>query len=145
MKGFLKIESIWEDDSLLEIKVVASNGKFSGEAECYTNRTTIAELGNSLIDFPNSLETIVEFTTGERDDLSFFSLKFYCGDGSGHIYMKVKICHNEGYSNKKGEQFSSVFEIPVEPSQIDKFVKSLNRIAIEELGSVSAEIRASNS
>ena len=140
MEGFLKLEPIWEDESLLEIRISATNGKFSGETECYTSRAEIAELGSALNGFPVSPDSKVEFKTGGNPNLSFFSLNFYCADSLGHVSVRVRINHNENYSSDEIERYSVEFDLRVEPSHIDRFVTLLDQVVKEELGSVTAEL-----
>ena len=145
MEGFLKIEPIWEDSEIFEVRFSASNGKFAGVVDCYTQRSRIADLGEKLTGFPKSVDSEVKFTTGERDDRSFISIKFFCTDGAGHISARTKICHNEYYSAKEHEYSSAEFDIAIEPAQIDKFVKSIERVATEKIGNATAEICAGES
>lgn len=35
-----KITSIWEDDDFFEVKIITSNGDFSGGAKCYAQGYT---------------------------------------------------------------------------------------------------------
>ena len=138
MKPYLSIKSIWEDESLFEVRVTASNGSFSGAADCYTNRDEIIKLAESVEGFPKRIGQVVTFTTSEREDLSFFTLQFKCVDGSGHIVMRVKVAHIVSYSNAEQEKCISEFDIKVEASSIDTFVKSVKSLAMEGLGEVRA-------
>ncbi len=51
MESQLVVSSIWEDESLFEISIFGSNGQFSGQADCYTNREEIDLLGKLLEKF----------------------------------------------------------------------------------------------
>ena len=142
MDSKLEIMSIWEDhDGLFEVRVKASNGLFSGTADCYTNRETIGELSEAIEGFPKSIDQEVRFTTGERDDLSFFSLFFKCKDGSGHVILRVKVAHIESYTNALDQKYISEFDILLEASAIDAFARSLNALSKSNLGAVKAILR----
>lgn len=143
MKKAIQIKSLAEDDSLLQVSISATNGQFSGQAVCYTTRSTLAELRNQLAGFPRSIDAVVEFTTGEGKNLSFFSLKFFCVDNAGHVVVNVKICHNKVYTTMpaNNEHFMTTFDIPVEAWAIDEFVKTLNRVAEGDVGAVTAELK----
>ncbi len=142
MDSKLEITSIWEDDDgLFEVRVEASNGLFSGTADCYTDRETIGELSLAIEGFPKRIDQEVRFTTGERDDLSFFSLFFKCKDSSGHVILRVKVAHIESYTNASKERYISEFDIPLEASAIDVFARSLNALSKSKLGEVKATLR----
>ena len=139
MDSQLEITSIWEDDDgLFEVKVKASNGLFCGVADCYTNRGAIAGLSEALSGFPKSIDQEVRFTTGEREDLSFFSLFFKCKDGSGHVILRVKIAHIRVFTNASEEKYISEFDILLEASAIDVFTRSLDALSKSKQGAVTA-------
>ena len=146
MKGFIRINSLWDNEESFGVRINASNGQFSGIADCYSTRDDIKELATLLTEYPRKIDSVVEFTTGESDNMSFFSLKFFCVDHSGHILVRVKMCHHLVYSNgpSKSEHYMAEFDIPVEPWSIDQFVKTLMRVANDEVGGVLAELQAKN-
>lgn len=138
MDSKLEIISIWEDEDLFEVKVIASNGSFSGISDCYTNREEIAKLSEDIDGFPKSIDQEVCFTTGEREDLSYFSLFFKCRDGAGHVVLRVKVAHIVSYTNTAQVKDISEFDIQLEASAIDAFARSLNALSKSKLGSVNA-------
>ena len=138
MEAHISIESIWEDEDLFEVRVNASNGLFSGQADCYTNRDEIAKLAESVEGFPVRIGQEVTFTTGESDSSSFVSLGFKCVDGSGHVVVRVKVAHIATYTNSDQEKYVSEFDIKVEASAIDAFVKAVKLLSKESLGEVKA-------
>lgn len=142
MNKIIEIKSIWEDESLLEIKIFASNGIFSGAANCYTNRGKIKELGEMISGFPKSIEDKVDFTTGESDTSSFFSLSLKTLDGSGHIKVRVKIAHIQTFTNSEQENYLSEFDIPIEPAGIDNFSKQLIVLSKSNIGEYSATMQS---
>ena len=141
MKANLSIESIWEDEDLFEVRVKASNGLFSGSADCYTNRDEIAKLAESIQGFPKRIGQEVLFSTGGRDDISFFSLSFKCIDGSGHVIARIKVAHIDSYINAPQENYIAEFDIKVEASAIDVFVNSLKSLSKENIGQISATLQ----
>ncbi|RNL64667.1 hypothetical protein [Zhongshania marina] len=140
MEQYLKIKSIWEDDSLFEVRVTASNGRFSGQADCYTNREHIGSLASLIEGFPTKVGQEVEFTTGESDDLSYFTLALKCIDGSGHITARVKVAHIVTYTNTPQEKDFAEFEFGIEASAIDTFVRNIKRLAKAKIGEINAKL-----
>lgn len=137
----LTLESIWEDESLFEVRVRASNGSFSGSADCYTNRDQIESLAMLIEGFPKSPEHEVHFTTGESESFSFLSIALKAQDRLGHLVARIKIAHIETHSNVPSESSVSEFDIRVEPAAIDAFVLSLRHLSRDGVGQVTAELR----
>ncbi|WP_276680823.1 hypothetical protein [Thalassolituus oleivorans] len=137
----ISIESIWEDESVFEVKFQASSGGFAGIANCYTNRESIAELASSIEGFPKSIDQEVNFSSGESDNLSYFSLRFRCIDRSGHVSVRVKVAHIVTYTNKQKEFNVSEFDLAVEPAAVDLFSRSLETLSKAKLHEVKAELR----
>jgi hypothetical protein len=142
MNKKIEINSIWEDESLLEIKIFGSNGDFSGTANCYTNREKIIELGEMLNGFPKSLEDKVYFSTGESDTSSYFSLTLKILNGSGHIKARIKIAHIQTFTNTEQENYLSEFDLPLEPAAIDNFSKQLIVLSKSRIGECSATLQS---
>ena len=140
MSNKIEIRSIWEDESLLEVNIEASNNLFSGTTNCYTNRDEIEELGNLLAGYPKSLNETVNFTTGESDDISFFSLIFKVINGSGHISVRVKVAHIQTYTNTEQENYLSEFDLFVEPAAIDVFASKLKALSKSSIGDITATL-----
>ena len=141
MESYLSIESIWEDDDLFEVRVSASNGDFSGQTNCYTNREEIEKLGLEIEGFPKQIGHEFTFSTSENDDMSFFTLRLRCIDGSGHILGRVKIAHIVTFSNAEKEKYLSEFDIKIEPSAIDTFSKAVKSLSKASLGEVKATLK----
>lgn len=138
MNAKLTLESIWEDSDLFEVKVKASNGTFSGQVTCYTNREMISDLASSLEGFPLNVGQKITFTTGESSKSSFFSLHFNCIDGSGHTVVRVKIAHILTMTNRAQQKYVAEFDLNIEPSAIDTFSRSLSSLAKAQIGQIKA-------
>ncbi|MDD5332293.1 MAG: hypothetical protein PHS32_00990, partial [Rhodoferax sp.] len=137
------ISSVWEDDGLFEIAICAANGKFCGEARCYTTRQEMTKLSLAIGGFPKSTADEVHFSTYSSDRLSYFSVHFFCVDGSGHVLVRVKVadivaCHNARSDNNLAE-----FDLAVEPAAIDTFSSELARLAGANIGDVTAVLKGS--
>ena len=140
MEAKLEIQSIWEDDGLFEIRVKGTDGKFAGEIECYTNRDAIEKLANQLITFPKTIEDVVDFSTGEKDNLSYFSIIGSCFNRAGNTKLRIKIAHNEKFSNAPSENYLAIFEIKADPQAINDFGRELLKVANYQIGKYQASL-----
>ena len=76
MKKYLRLEVIWRDEHMFELKVSANNGRYSGITEVYTVSKPILSFVNELKQFPFDKE-FVTFSLGEKENYAFFEMKFY--------------------------------------------------------------------
>lgn len=141
MENKIEITSIWEDESLFEVKVFATNGFFSGTAYCYTTREEMEKLGKLLTGYPKTLTDEISFSTGPHDNFSFFSLALKCIDKSGHIKARVTVAHIVTYGNAPQEKYLSEFDLEIEPAGIDAFSTSLQELAKADLGEIKAILK----
>ncbi|MDP2485697.1 hypothetical protein [Pseudoalteromonas marina] len=138
MESNVVISSIWEDESLFEVKVSGSNGKFTGEATCYTNRENILELAEILEVFPQKLSDSFNFSTGKNDGISYFSISGFRTDGSGHILLAIEIAHIVSFTNARTQNYKASFDLRAEPEGVNQFGRQLRKVACEPLGKTEA-------
>ena len=133
------IEVIWLDDDVLELRVQASNGRFSATAELYAAHTEPAELAASISGFPKSTDDNREATLGTFDAKvagGGVQLRFRCTDLLGHAEVRLDV--RQRVTNGP-ERESAAFSVRVEPAAVDEFVAALRRMRLQ-VGS-SAELR----
>lgn len=133
LKSFLELKSIWKDEHMFELKVTASNNKFSGETEVYDNYECISDFAKELVNYPND-DKILFYEAGEKDSYSYFSMKYYCIDNAGHIGVEINIESNVPNNYRPEEKNKVKLEIIVEPSAIENFQKELLRLVKNEDG-----------
>lgn len=141
MERYLSIQSIWKDEQMLEIRVSASNGLFSGQADCYIPYGTLPTFREGIAGFPNQIGQSFTFTTGENNNSSFFSTHFRSCDGSGRTVVRIKIAHIEISTNQEPERYMVEFDANVEPLAIDAFAKQLESLEGKGIGEVIATLR----
>lgn len=132
-KSFLEFKVIWKDDELIELKITASNVYFGGITEVYDQSESLAELAVLLADFPNKNNTIF-YEMGEKDSYSYFSMKLYIIDSSGHIGLEINLESNVPTEYRQEEKSKVKLEIIVEPNAIDNFQRELLHLAKNEAG-----------
>jgi len=92
MESVLSFEAIWEDEHMIEVRVFASNKRFSATVDFYTTRDELKELAISLKHFPNSSDSEVKFRPEEGDDIAPCSLQFNSSDDhNGHISLRASL------------------------------------------------------
>jgi len=119
----IEFEVVWVDEGVVELKIRASNGRFSGETCVYVRG--IDDLKRPLAGFPSSPSDHrrLELGAGGRA-----ALGFSCADGAGHVVVEVRLRTEPDYG---GREESVILHIPVESAAIDAFCAELSRMKIE--------------
>lgn len=126
----LRIWVIYYDYDLLELRVVASNGWFSGSTECYCTRRDLDELRARLRGFPTSPADARGFdlgTFGVGPSGGGVSVQLECPDSAGHPRARV---HMESREDTPTESVTLSF--PFEPAMLDSFVEALAALSVDE-------------
>ena len=132
MNAFLEIENIPEVDNCLKLRVNGSSTGFSGASDCYVNEGKFKQFSGELFGFPKKLGQVVAFSSGRRDDLSYFELSFSCKSSSGHVLVRIDIHNIESFVNKPTKRQAAQLEFVTEPAELDRFQKSLEVVASQE-------------
>jgi len=133
LKSYLKLKIIWKDDDMFELEINASNNLYFGTTEVYDTSESLYEFAQTLVDFPKNEKQLI-YELGNQDGYAFFSMRFYCIDGFGHIGVEIILEENKSTDYRKEAKSTSKFEIIVEPSAIDNFQKSLSTISKKQEG-----------
>jgi hypothetical protein len=129
--GF-RVEIIYADVDLNEIRVSAWNGAFGGATDIYVKIGGLAELAAKLTRFPRDPSDVREFTLGAfgREFAGgAASLKFYCIDQAGHAYVESRI---ESSTESARVWQTVTLVMPVEAAGIDRFVEDLRQLEKEK-------------
>lgn len=133
-KSLLELEIVWKDNDMFELKVFASNGRYTGTTEVYDTSESVARFAKSLVGFPPIDSKSLIHEAGEKDSYSYFSMTFYCIDNSGHIGVQIELEENVATVYREEEKDKIKLEIIVVPSCIDKFQKELLQLATTQKG-----------
>lgn len=139
----LTLTIVWFDDDLVELRVRADNGRFSGTTDAYADRDGLAELVGAFQGFPRSIEDRRESMLGTFDAGyagGGARLILHCTDAAGHAVMEVQL--RTGPRDQRGKAETVELVIPVEAAAIDEFVAALRRMPVE-IGA-SASLRQSS-
>ena len=127
MRTGLTISSVWEDSSLLEVRVTATNVLFQGTAHIYINPGQLSEAGKLLRGFPTNRSDVREIQWGDLSEngaCGGVNLKFSCKDPKGHSQVEVRIASDLRF----GPVDSAHLFIPIEPAAVDEFIRDLDRL-----------------
>lgn len=127
----IRLELIWMDDDLIEVRIHATNGRFAATADCYCSHDAIRKLAEAARGFPMSSEDRRELEIGTFE--SGFAgagakLVLRCIDLAGHAVADVAVRANSQKSGCPGETAS--FSCPIEPAAIDDFVAALGSMPL---------------
>jgi hypothetical protein len=131
--GF-RVEIIYADADLNEIRVSAWNGAFGGATSIYINIGGLAELAAKLKGFPRGPSDAREFILGAfgREYAGgAVSMKFYCIDQAGHTYVESRI---ESSAESARVCQTARLVMPVEAAGINRFVEDLQQLEKEKAG-----------
>jgi hypothetical protein len=135
----IKCTYLYHDYDVIELRVAAGNGKFSGRADVYVGRGQLLEAAATLKGFPNNPKDAREVlfgAFGSKFAGGAVRLQFYCKDLAGHSVFRATIeadCRNEQ------ETQSATVIVDFEPASLDNFLAELT--LIDEKLSGSAELK----
>jgi hypothetical protein len=131
----LELTCLWYDTDILELRVCASNGAYSGCAKPYLDLHGLAELAARLEGFPRDASDVREVSLGAKGSEfagGFISIMLFCRDSAGHAVLEFKaVSKNEPGTpdvpwNRTPE--SVHFYAQIEASAVDAFVEDLRKL-----------------
>lgn len=131
--SFLRIEHVWHDDDMLEVKVTGSTGRFAGVTDVYTTPRAIRDLAKGIERFPRSASATFTFNAGGEGEGRSVALAFSRRGSSGHVAVLFTL--QNGTDRVQSE-------LIVEPAAIDRFHAAL--LALSQRASGSAELEGVN-
>jgi hypothetical protein len=133
IKSYLELKVIWKDDDMFELKITATNGFFYGTTEVYETSDLLKAFAKSLLGYPNQ-DKVLFHEAGEKNSISYFSMKFYSKNFSGDIGIEVNLEKSLFPPYREEEKDKLKLGIIVEPNAIDIFQKQLFTLATNEEG-----------
>lgn len=136
---YLKLEVIWKDEHMFELRVSADNGRYSGKTEVYETSDSLLAFANELNGFPVGKDQ-VHHSCGEKDSYAYFEMEFYKIGSTGICGVLISLEENVATEYRKEEKDKLTLELIVEPNSIDIFRHELKVLAQKESG--IAELKA---
>ena len=126
MAQSLKLEILWKDEHLLELKVLVTNGLFSGSTQVYSTGDILSVLAKELDTFTIN-NRVVNFTGGV--DGYNCNITFDYLDKGGRIIVKA-LLEEEGPDSLN----SAALYIITEPALLDNFQRELRVLSVRQEG-----------
>src|SRR5579864_669112 len=130
----IRLEFLWNDADIVEVRLSAWNGLFGGSANIYAPIGELSESAQKLKGFPRnpSDKRILEFGAfAPKAAGGAATLSFYCVDSAGHASVEVRI---ESEHRGAIPAQSVLLVAAVEPAAVDSFVSDLSRIEVDQQG-----------
>lgn len=142
--SFLSFEGVYHDETILEILIIASNGRYSGVTNVHLDASgkELIDFGNQLKGFPKQIGHIEEkefgITQQNREvfdkmvklnpnmtlEKAYAGFKFYCIDKAGSPAVHVAI-QEDDWSDRVEAIGKAIFEIRFDPLQLDRFIDEI--------------------
>ena len=137
--SYIELKRAWtDDDGMIELEVIASNGQQVGTMRLCVYPDQLVEFGDKLTIFPSSVNDIAALEYGTPPDVySYVLLKAQVLDGKGHSALEVQ------FDNRlePPEEAKSKFFISAEPASLNRFGSALSAWASGDEKVVRAEFR----
>lgn len=131
----LKIDYLWHDIDVIELRVTVENTRFRGSTEVYVSTDGLSSAASIMAAFPannNDRREIAFGAAGKAFVGGFAQLNFYCEDGAGHTRFRAVI--EDDFENRETTE-SAVIHVSFEPAALDAFLLELKRLERELSGS----------
>ena len=145
----LKIEVVWFDADLMELRLSAWNANFAGRANFYASFDEPASFAKHIEGFPTHRDDVREYQFGSANVPGWggATVKLSCRDGSGHLLLRVTVHTNPDEAGEVAE--SATVHLHIVPAAIDEFVHGLRRMRAQvgetvELENASSPVTASS-
>ncbi len=117
----------WVDDDLTEVTVIASDGRFSGEAMFYAGDDDAKTFAKLLAGFPATSSDRRDFVLGDpKGNYGSVVGKVYCVDPTGRCAIDVEI--RSGNHFKLQSTGSAKLTVFFNPGILDSFVAALSSV-----------------
>ena len=130
---YLKLEVIWKDDDMFELKVSANNVRYSGITEVYEVSDSLLEFVKELNGFPFGKDKVIH-SCGEKDGFAYFEMEFYKIGLTGKCGVLITMEENVATEFRTEEKDKLKMELIVEPNSIDMFCRELKVLAEKRSG-----------
>jgi hypothetical protein len=129
----LKLEVIWKDDDMFEMRISANNGRYSGITEVYEVTESLLKFVDELSGFPFGKNKVIH-SCGEKDSYAYFEMEFYKIGQTGKCGVLITMEENVSTEYRKEEKDKLSMELIIEPNSIDVFCLELKMLAQKEDG-----------
>ncbi len=125
---YLKLEVVWKDEDMFELKVLANNWIYSGTTGVYEQSESLLEFIDELKGFSFRKDK-VKHSCWEKDSYAYFEMKFYKIGLTGKCGLQIILEENVATEYRKEEKDKLTMELIVEPNSIDIFCQEFKTIS----------------
>jgi len=129
MQTGLTIEPVWFDTDVVQYRIKASNGRFSGVTHVYELHDSPRAWAKQLAGFPQRASDRRRMTWGASSPLQaggFADLQFACIDSAGHAALEIVLVSEWRRSGEAVE--SAQFHLNITAASLDRFVEQLRTL-----------------
>ena len=125
-------EKVWQDESLIELKISVQSEFVSAYQNCYVQNTILSDISDKIIEYVDNYKMIyyLEFGKKEGNYTPAFSMKILPAEVSGNVFIEVdiEIADNDTRSHR------AIFYVKSELGLIERLGKGLKTLNNEEVG-----------
>ena len=127
------VEKIYDEEELLELKIVASNEYVNVIQNCYMSKTFLAQNANKLIEYTRNpgIECYLNFGEKKGEYTPAFSMNLFSADKCGHVKIEMDMEIDD--NNERCHRCS--FYVRAELGLVENFGKGLIFLIDADLGS----------
>lgn len=137
----LRFQVVWSDDDVLLVRVIGSNGDFSGQIDAYVAHGGLADAAKTIAGFPKDPTDAREVVLGRFGSEwagGAARLQFSCVDPAGHCAVAVVLESDGGRSAAGYGAEMARFHIRFAPAALDGLVAQLPLLESHGNGAVAA-------
>lgn len=124
----LEITVVWNDEWLIEFRIVAVNGPFQGGCQVYANSDWLLDLAKKFRGYPNTCDDHFRAVLGEAD-LARVTIEAFGVDASGHVALAVRMIEEPILAFKEDRPQEAKIVFAFEPAAADRFADELEALA----------------
>jgi len=139
----LRIEVVWSDEDVAEVRVSAFNGRFAGQVDAYVARGRLTQVATDLEGFPRKAgdsRNVIIGAFGPECAGGAARLRFLCVDPAGHARFDAELEAEAHDTAFEGRRECARVMVRFELAAFDRFVAQLKSVAARDHG--FAELQA---
>jgi hypothetical protein len=121
----LQVKYLYNDSDIIELRIIADNGRFCGTTNVYVGMGELPNVAEILRGFPKDSADSRDVTLGafgRKFAGGAVRLRFYCTDLAGHTTGEITI--EADYARSEVAETATVIA-KFEPAALDEFLKEL--------------------
>lgn len=132
---YISFEKVWQEDNLIELKIVASSEFASAYQNCYIQDVDLEIIAKRISEYAQNYKEVcyLEFGKKEGDFTPAFSMCILPADMSGHLKIEVDI----EIDDNSVRMHRCCFYVNSELGLVEIFGQSIRKLVLAELGEMA--------